>query len=96
MRGTSSQQQTWAPKLSGRLHAGERALIAVAAQTSARPYVGCSLPSSAVQNCRNVLNFKSCDECHSDRMERGWTGAESGADGKALDLKSAGSEKRWI
>ncbi|HEX9210191.1 MAG TPA: hypothetical protein VF901_06755 [Bradyrhizobium sp.] len=61
--------------------------VAAAAKTGGGPFVGCSLSGSAVQNCRNVLNFKSYDECRNNRMERGWTGVESGYYCRALDLK---------
>ncbi|GMP00614.1 hypothetical protein [Bradyrhizobium sp. TM239] len=65
--------------------------IKVAAQTSNgpgnAPWVGCSLSGAAVQNCRNVLGFKSFFECQSNRMERGWTSVESSYYCRALDLK---------
>ena len=48
---------------------------------------GCSLSGAAVANCKNVLNFKSYYECRSNRMERGWTGVESGYYCWALDFK---------
>jgi hypothetical protein len=61
--------------------------IKVAAQTGNGPWVGCPLSGVAVQNCRNVLGFKSFYECQSNRMERGWTSVESSYYCRALDLK---------
>jgi hypothetical protein len=61
--------------------------INVAAKTGSSPSVGCSLSGSAVQNCRNVLNFKTYYECRSNRMERGWNDIESSYYCRALDLK---------
>jgi hypothetical protein len=58
-----------------------------AAKTSNSPYVGCSLSGSAVNGCRNVLNFKTYYECRSNRMERGWNDIESSYYCRALDLK---------
>jgi hypothetical protein len=56
-------------------------------KTSNTAYVGCSLSGAAVQNCRNVLNFKTYYECRSNRMERGWNDIESSYYCRALDLK---------
>ncbi|MGL9617174.1 hypothetical protein QRQ56_04165 [Bradyrhizobium sp. U531] len=65
--------------------------IRVAAQagngSGSGSWVGCSLSGAAVQNCRNVLGFKTFFECQSNRMERGWTSVESSYYCRALDLK---------
>ncbi|MCK1280262.1 hypothetical protein IVB46_34080 [Bradyrhizobium sp. 61] len=61
--------------------------IGPAAHLNPNQRPGCSLSGGAVANCKNVLNFKSYYECRSNRMERGWTGVESGYYCRALDLK---------